>query len=163
MEASIGEVLVSIIAQFEIGELPVFRPHSLFPFPNVPATKWDRPNRIRLLMAGTCDARSRRQWRRVGRSVKKDAKPIFIMVPNLKRARTGKEGNKSALHKKFIPMPVFRVEDTAGQPLEYKPITIPDLPLIEKARQWGISVKTEPGMFKRLGHYDKDRREILLA
>jgi hypothetical protein len=34
---------------------------------------------------------------------------------------------------------------------------------MEKAGEWGLVVKIAPGLRKRLGHYDKDRREILLV
>jgi hypothetical protein len=47
--------------------------------------------------------------------------------------------------------------------LEDKPHGIDDLPFIGKAREWGVTVKIVPTLRKRLGHYDKDRREILLV
>jgi len=42
--------------------------------------------------------------------------------------------------------PVFRVEDTDGQPLEYERIELPELPLMEKATEWRISVKAVLGL-----------------
>ena len=41
--------------------------------------------------------------------------------------------------------PVFRVEDTGRELLDYEQIELPDLPLIEKAEEWRISVKAIPG------------------
>jgi antirestriction protein ArdC len=59
--------------------------------------------------------------------------------------------------------PVFRVEDTGGEQLEYKRIKIPDLPLVEKAQEWGISVKAIPGNYRYYGYYSSNRKEIALA
>jgi hypothetical protein len=54
--------------------------------------------------------------------------------------------------------------ETALNPLlEDKPHGIDDLPSIWKAREWGLTVKIVPALRKRLGHYDKDRREMLLV
>ncbi len=58
---------------------------------------------------------------------------------------------------------VFRVEDTTGQPLEYENIELPDVPLIERAEEWGISVRAIPGNYHYLGYFSVDRREIAIA
>jgi hypothetical protein len=36
---------------------------------------------------------------------------------------------------------VFRVEDTKGKELDYQNIELPELPLIDRAQEWGIDVK----------------------
>ena len=54
-------------------------------------------------------------------------------------------------------------EYTGENPLHHEPINLSELPLMEKAGEWGLVVKIAPGLRKRLGHYDKDRREILLV
>jgi len=59
--------------------------------------------------------------------------------------------------------PVFRFEDTGGEPLEYEQISIPELPLIQKALEWGISVKCIPGDYSYYGFYSAPRKEIALA
>ena len=59
--------------------------------------------------------------------------------------------------------PVFRVEDTKGEPLEYENIELPDLPFIERAQQWGISVKAIPGNYRYFGYYSPCRKEIAIA
>jgi hypothetical protein len=58
---------------------------------------------------------------------------------------------------------IAEFETALKHPLEYKPHGIDDLPFIGKAREWGLTVKIIPALRKRLGHYDKDRREILLV
>jgi len=54
-------------------------------------------------------------------------------------------------------------EYTGENPLHHEPVNLSELPLMEKAGEWGLVVKIAPGLRKRLGHYDKDRREILLV
>ena len=45
----------------------------------------------------------------------------------------------------FMGRPVFRVEDTDGQPLEDEKLELPPLPLMERAREWGLSVRARAG------------------
>jgi hypothetical protein len=63
----------------------------------------------------------------------------------------------------FGVSPVFRVEDTQGEPLEYENIELPDLPLMDRAYEWGISIKTIPGNYRYFGYYSSGRKEIALA
>ena len=50
-----------------------------------------------------------------------------------------------------------------GRPQQREPINLSELPLIEKASEWGIKVKTVPRICKCHGHYDKDLKEIQLV
>jgi CBS domain-containing protein len=63
----------------------------------------------------------------------------------------------------FGTKPVFRVEDTDGEPLEYEKLEVPDLPLIERAHQWNISVKAVPGNSHYYGYYAPGQKEIAIA
>jgi hypothetical protein len=45
----------------------------------------------------------------------------------------------------------------------YEKIELPDLPPIEVAKEWGISVKAIPGSYRYFGYFSQDRREIPLA
>jgi len=64
----------------------------------------------------------------------------------------------------FLAKPVFRLEDTEGEPLAYqKELSLPDLPLMEKAKQWGISVMAIPPYYRAYGSYSPDAKQILLA
>lgn len=65
--------------------------------------------------------------------------------------------------KGFGIKPVFRYEDTDGEPLEYEQIDMGELPLIQKAEQWGLNVKAIPGAFRYYGYYSSGRNEIALA
>jgi antirestriction protein ArdC len=59
--------------------------------------------------------------------------------------------------------PVFRVEDTDGEPLEYQQLKLPGLPFIERANEWGISVKAIPGNNVYHGYYIPSIKEIHLS
>jgi hypothetical protein len=63
-----------------------------------------------------------------------------------------------------MAQPVFRVEDTEGDALDYEQeMPLPDLPLIEKAKEWGIAVSAVPTSSQAYGVYRSNAREILLA
>jgi hypothetical protein len=63
----------------------------------------------------------------------------------------------------LVQFQIGEFEYTGENPLHHEPINLSELPLMEKAGEWGLVVKIAPGLRKRLGHYDKDRREILLV
>ena len=50
-----------------------------------------------------------------------------------------------------------------GKSPHCEPLNLSELPLIEKASEWGIKVKTVPRICKCHGHYDKDLKEIQLV
>jgi hypothetical protein len=52
---------------------------------------------------------------------------------------------------------------TEGEPLDYQKIELPELPLMEIAKEWGISVKAIPGSYRYFGYFSQDRKEIALA
>jgi len=116
-----------------------------------------------MFISGTGDARGFRQWKQVNRYVKKGAKSLTILAPRLvkKQAEDGKD--TEPLVGWFFCCPVFRVEDTDGEPLDYQNIELPELPLMEVAQGWGISVKAIPGNYRHYGYFSQDRKEIGLA
>ena len=63
----------------------------------------------------------------------------------------------------FMARPVFRVEDTDGKPLDYQQIELPDLPLLERAKDFGVSVRAIPGNYRYYGYFAPDKKEIALA
>jgi antirestriction protein ArdC len=63
----------------------------------------------------------------------------------------------------FLTKGVFSYEQTDGEPLPYREIKVPDLPLLDRASAWGISVKAIPGNFKYYGYFSPHRNEISLA
>ena len=87
---------------------------------------------------------------------------IYILVPFIKKIEGENRGEKQALVG-FGCRPVFRVQDTDGKPLDYESIELPDLPLIDRALEWGINIKAVPGNYGYYGYYSAMRKEIALA
>jgi len=161
MNYRVKETLKTILERFKSGDIPEAVAFSMFPKPNIPSSHWSLLNRTIMFSAGTYDARGYRQWEQVDRYVRKGKKAIYILVPFVKKTQeNGEEAHKLF---GFGCKPVFRFEDTGGEPLEYQQISIPELPLIQKALEWGISVKCIPGDYSYYGFYSAPRKEIALA
>jgi hypothetical protein len=122
-----------------------------------------------MLLAGTSDARGFRQWQEVGRSVRKGAKALYILGPVKKRVMRkvsdglpGQNEEFADILLGFMPVPVFRYEDTDGQDLPvYEPKTPP--PLMEVAERFGMRIQYErlaPGVY---GATDHTNKTIVLA
>ncbi len=163
MAASIHDTVSSIIASFERGDLPEAIAYSMFPIHNIPSAKWSLMNRTLMFLAGTQDARGFRQWKQVGRYVKKGSKSFRILVPRIVKTENEENGEVENSLRGFMCKPVFRVENTGGEPLDYEQIELPDLPLIEKAKEWRISVRAIPGNYRYYGYYSSGRKEIALT
>lgn len=112
---------------------------------NIPCKKWSVLNQFIAYMRGTGDARGYKQWQEAGRQVKKGAKAIYILVPMIYKVKNEKE-EKEEDHRLtgFKAMPVFRVEDTEGQELDYveklKTFQPDSLPLLDVAKKLNIEV-----------------------
>jgi len=158
----VKEVLSTVIQRFKDDSIPQAIALSTFPVPNIPAVKWSLLNRTIMFISGTMDARGLKQWNSVKRKVKKGSKAIHILAPWIKKD-ADQNGNDEEILKGFLAVPVFKVEDTEGTPLDYEKIILPDLPLIEKAGEWGISVKAIPGNYRILGYYSPATAEIAIA
>ena len=163
MTDRIKDALNGILAKFESGDIPQAVAISTFPMDDMPSSNWSFLNRLIMCLSGTLDARGFRQWQQVGRSVKGGSKALYIMVPKLTRRETD-QGEDEHIIRGFLAKPVFRYEDTAGKPIEQKePPILPDLPLIEKAKEWGIAVKAIPGNYSYYGYFSEMNAEIALA
>jgi antirestriction protein ArdC len=163
MTHNVKQVLNSILERFKSGDIPEAVANSMFPIPNIPSRNWSLLNRTLMFLAGTVDGRGFRQWQEVNRYVKKGSKAFHILVPFIKKVKDEDSGKDKQALLGFGCRGVFRVEDTDGEPLEYQQIQLPELPLIDRARQWGISVKAIPGNYTYCGYYSVDRKEISLA
>jgi len=108
-------------------------------------------NRIIMQLNGTQDARGYRQWMKAGRHVKKGALAFYIFAPILKRKMTeyGEEDHLEGYHQ----IPVFRYEDTEGEPLNYARTEINSFHLIDRAREWGLDVRAISGNERYWGSY----------
>ncbi|WP_319405766.1 antirestriction protein [uncultured Desulfosarcina sp.] len=163
MAASIHETVSGIIASFEQGDIPEAIAYSVFPIADIPSAKWSLLNRTLTFLAGTQDARGFRQWKQVGRFVKKGARSFRILVPSFVKNENEENGEIENYLRGFMCRPVFRLEDTDGEALDYEMLELPDFPLIERAEEWGISVKAIPGNYRYYGYYMPGRKEIAIA
>lgn len=163
MNERVQDVLNTIIEKFKTGEIPEAVAMASYPMPDIPSRNWSFTNRTLMFLSGTGDARGFRQWKCANRHVCKGAKAIYILVPCFKKKVDEATGEEGEILSFFKASPVFRVEDTEGEQLDYEMLTLPNLPLIEKAREWDISVKAVPGNREYRGYYSPARREIGLA
>ena len=160
----IQDVLNSIVDAFEKGTIPEAIAIATFPSPEgLPSSNWSIRNRTIMALSGTVDARGFNQWKEVNRYVTRGSKAIHILVPCFKKETDEDSGQEETLLKFFKAMPVFRVEDTDGEPLDYQDIELPELPLIDRAVEWGINVKAVPGNMEWYGYFSPARKEIGLA
>ena len=119
-------------------------------------------------MQGTEDARGFRQWQQVNRTIKKESKAIYIFSPLIKNINetditTGEEITKKVLVG-FSTVPVFRYEDTEGEPLkkyDYTPKTYP--PFFDIAEKLGIEVTYKPLRSNYFGLYNSHFDKITLC
>lgn len=153
----VQKILDEIIKMFETGNLPPAVARTVIANNkqlSIPSDNWTLGNKILIFLQGTEDARGFKQWKEVHRWVKKDAKAIYILAP-IKRtitvttcdAETGEESKeKRQITIGFREIPVFRYEDTDGEPLPecqgYEPPQLP--PLQEVANYYNIDVIYAP-------------------
>jgi len=161
--------LEKVVRLFSSTQLPDMCAKALVSSPAKPSSRWSFGNQLLALLSGTADARGFRQWQEAGRSVKKGAKAIYILGPVRKRVKR-KTRNEAGETKDefsdvlvgFMPVPVFRFEDTEGRDLPvYQPRDPP--PLLELAENFGMNVQYErlaPGVY---GATDHTNKTILLA
>lgn len=163
MNEKVRNVLNTIVENFRSGDIPQAVAIASYPIPDTPSARWSFTNRTLMFLSGTSDARGFRQWKQVDRWVKKGARAIYILVPCMKTQIDDETGEENETLRYFKASPVFACEDTEGKPLDYEQVELPELPLMERAHAWGISVKAVPGNYRYRGYYSPDRKEIALA
>jgi hypothetical protein len=164
MNDRIKQVLDGILERFKSGDIPEAVACAMFPTADdIPSANWSLLNRILMFVAGTADARGYKQWGKANRYVKKGSKGFHILVPCMKKVEDEKTGEEMEALVGFVCRPVFRYEDTDGEPLAYEQIQLPELPLLERAREWGLRVRAIPGNYRCYGYYSSGRKEIALA
>ncbi|NQU20174.1 MAG: antirestriction protein [Candidatus Nealsonbacteria bacterium] len=157
-----------ILEAFRSGNLPkALAPIFVNRKDDTPCRRWSWSNQLLAALAGTGDARGYRQWQAVGRQVKKGAKSFPILCPCIRKFEDKESGEeKSALYG-FTSAPVFRLEDTEGEPLPGPdPETVAwleSLPLRDVAQTWGVSVDCFNGKGGRYYGYYKHGDAIALG
>ncbi len=168
MNPRVTNALNEILELFKSGDVPKAISIATFPRFDVPANAWSLPNRIIMAANGTSDARGFRQWKENGRYVKKGSKAIYILAPWLVKKKSEQDQeNPSDIRKTFIKgflaIPVFRMEDTEGEDLDYQQLELPHLPLMDVAEAWGVDVEPVAYQGGWLGYYRSDVDQIRLA
>ncbi len=169
----IKEAIDRLLDMFESGDLPAAIARTVIKGDARPCDKWSLGNRLLILAADTDDARGFRQWQEVGRKVKKGAKAIYIFAPKTRRKITShieidpNTGEEQKIKKPqtiitgFKNIPVFRMEDTEGEPLpDYTPPEPP--PLFGIAKQFVKDVKYKPFIGMYYGYFSPTKEEIVL-
>jgi len=159
MQDKIKQTLASILDVFKSGQIPEAIAFAAFPPFNIPANKWSFLNHLILWINKTNDARGYRQWLEAKRHVKAGSKAIYILAPRFKKEKNG-QGEDELKLTGFLGVPVFKAEDTEGEPLNYEK-AIPNFPLMDKAKEWGLNVKAVEGNGIYWGAYNG--RDIKLA
>lgn len=159
------ECLQRIVELFKNGNVPkALAVATIPPQTDIPSAKWSVSNRVLQFLADTSDARGFRQWRKANRKVKKGAKAFCILGPKSRTIKE-KDDNDQEVEKSivvgFFAIPVFRAEDTDGEPLPYEPATPP--PLVDVAEQFGLSVSYQTFATKYYGYYQGGSKRIVLA
>ena len=161
-----NEALKRILSSFESGNVPEALARVAIPPIDVPCAHWSLSNRLLVFLSGTDDARGFRQWKEAGRFVRAGAKALHILAPTLVRKKNedGDVEKQEKILKGFRAVPVFRVEDTEGDPLPYPPLLPPEPPpLLEVAREWGITVDYAAIRSAYFGFYAPGRNQIVLC
>jgi antirestriction protein ArdC len=139
---------------------------------DIPCKKWSFLNQFLVFLSNTNDARGIRHWAKVGRKLNKGCKAIYILVPMItqikeEKAATGSDAGEPKIQKVsgYKAMPVFRVEDTFGAPLDYEVILNSfdpaKFPLIEVADSLGV--KVEAAILKNAyGVFSMNENKILM-
>jgi len=166
LHEKVHQTLEGVLERFKSGDLPETIALAVYPTFNIPCSNWSLLNRFVTILSGTEDARGFRQWKEVGRYVKKGAKAFCILAPKMKKSKKeNEEGQEEERYylAGFLGVAVFRVEDTEGDPLDYEQLELPSLPLLEVAEAWGINTRPVSGGFGFYGRFSPDWNSICLA
>ena len=155
------ETLAALVEIFQAGQLTKTAALAVIPADqSAPSAHWSLANRMLQALAGTGDARGMKQWNEAGRSVKAGSKAFLILGPSFVKDKADPTGETKKLVG-FHCIPVFRVEDTHGDPLpSHEPAQPPVLLGVAKA--WGLNVSWAPCTSSVLGAYCQDAETITL-
>lgn len=154
----VREVYGQLLEAFRAGRVPGALAQVFLVRGDFPSAQWSWRNRLILALHGHSDARTYRQWRQVGRQVKKGEHACFILRPmTMKKVEelderrevdellgAGGEATSRQAVVGFAPVPVFGASQTEGEALPYHERHrgfLDSLPLVELARSWGLEVE----------------------
>jgi len=144
------EAMEEVVRQFKEGDMSdvikviKFRIH---PDDNMPSAAWSLSNQVLAFYqsGGEIDCRGFKQWKSVGRKVKKGGSAVYILAPKTRRVEDASTGEDKVLIMGFQSIAVFPLHMTEGDPLptfDYVPPQLP--PLIEVAERLGVAVEWRP-------------------
>jgi len=152
-----------VIERFKSGDLsPISSVVRIELDPSAPAHNWSLSNKIlAFVQAGELDCRGFRQWKNLGRQIKKGSSAVYIFRPHtIKNTADDEEENICV---GFSPVAVFPASCTKGDKNlpGYTPADLP--PLAEVAQKFGIAVEYVPVTPGKLGDCRPDGSEIRLG
>ena len=170
-ETLIKNAVESLMKMFQTAEFPQKLAHSVIRKHEadiIPSDAWSLANRALMISQHTQDARGYKQWAEVKRNVIKGGTAIYIFAPMTKKIKdkdkeTGDETDKVILYG-FRPIPVFRYEDTEGEPLpefDYRPKTYPNF--FDVAQKLNLKIEYRPMQGNFLGRYTPKNQTIQLC
>lgn len=159
------QVATEILEAFEAGVVPAALACAFVHLPpaDSPMRRWSARNRFIAALWGHRDARGFRQWKEVGRTVKRGARAFYILGPCAVIAKQddpdrGIEEGDTILTG-FRALPVFGLSQTEGEPLpwaEEERRFFDTRPLVEVARSWNLDLRVDPPEARRRGSYHHD-------
>jgi hypothetical protein len=112
---------------------------------DIPFDRWSFSNKvIAWAQSGTLDCRGYRQWEQVGRRVKKGSRAVYILAPLITKIEDEETGETFNKCYGFKGVPIFSVNDTEGDPIDYGYEDVEPPPLIEVAKAFDLDVTYEP-------------------
>ena len=162
------QVLEQLLKAFESGDVADAIAHTVIEMPeglDRPMDRWSFSNQIITILSDTSDARGYRQWKKVKRHVKNGSSAIYILVPLIAKKKDKGTGEEDSFLYGFKSSPVFRFEDTEGEPLPEMPDLEPTQPpkLLDVAEAWGVGVSYTPFAGRSYGEYHLKSKNIRLA
>jgi hypothetical protein len=136
--------------------------HAVFRGKDIPADKWSFLNRVLMYLNDTEDARGFRQWQEVGRYVKKGSKAFYIIGPVIKKIK--EENEEKQILAGFKAIPVFRIENTEGEPIIREEFKV-NIPCEFNSIIQELGLKIQPVRFcgSSYGSYNLLNKNINLA
>jgi hypothetical protein len=154
-----------VIEKFKTGDLSVVTKIARLQLAtDAPVNKWSLSNKVlAFLQSDELDCRGFKQWREVGRTVKKGSSAVYILRPQLAKIEAENEDKEKNICVGFAPIPVFAASCTDGSDSlpSYEPIKYP--PLLEVAQKFGIAVEYAPISPDKLGDCQTNGSKIRLG